>query len=161
MRQPKDSNVVGSKWVLRIKKDEHGEIERYKARLVAKGYTQVYGEDYYETFAPVARLAAIRTILAIAGRNGWIIDMFDFHSAFLNGVLDDNERIYMELPEEFEEADPAKYCVWLKKTIYGLKQAGRCWYQTMNEMMKEIGLTRCASDPAVFYLHRKDSMLVL
>ena len=59
MRQPKDSNVVGSKWVLRIKKDEHGEIERYKVQLVAKGYTQVYSEDYYETFAPIAQLAAI------------------------------------------------------------------------------------------------------
>ena len=50
-------------------------------------------------------------ILAIAGQNGWVIEMFDFHSAFLNGILDDNEKIYMELPEEFEEADPAEYCI--------------------------------------------------
>ena len=66
VERPKDRNVVGSKWVLRLKRDSEGKVEKHKARVVAKGFTQVEGIDYYETFAPVARLASIRTVLAIA-----------------------------------------------------------------------------------------------
>ena len=85
-----------SKWVFQVKKDTDGKIERFKARLVAKGFTQVHGVDYFDTFAPVARLASIRTILAISARNSWPINTFDFHSAFLNGELEDDEEVFME-----------------------------------------------------------------
>ena len=90
VERPKDRNVVDSKWVFQIKKNAAGQIEKFKARLVTKGFTQVKGVDYFETFAPVAKLASIRSILAIAARNNWPIDMFDFHSAFLNGELGDD-----------------------------------------------------------------------
>ena len=63
-----------------------------------KGYSQVQGVDYDETYTPVARLALLRSILAIAARNDWDIDVFNFHSTFLNGKLDKGEDIYMELP---------------------------------------------------------------
>ena len=66
VKRPPDTNVVGSKWVLKIKKDSAGEVLKYKARLVAKGFTQIYGVDYYETYAPVARLATFRILLALA-----------------------------------------------------------------------------------------------
>ena len=66
VKRPSDTNIVGSKWVLKIKKDSAGEILKYKARLVAKGFTQIYGVDYYETYAPVARLASFRILLALA-----------------------------------------------------------------------------------------------
>ena len=94
---PDGVNVVGCKWVFKIKKNAAGEIEKYKARLMAKGYSQIQGVDYDETYAPVARLASLRTVLAIAARNDWDIDVFDFHSTFLNGKLDEGEDIYMEL----------------------------------------------------------------
>lgn len=71
VERPKDTNVVSSKWVLRIKKNAASEIEKYKARLVARGFTQIHGIDYYETYAPVARLASFRLLLAMANRNGW------------------------------------------------------------------------------------------
>jgi hypothetical protein len=73
-----------------------GLIDKYKARLVAQGFTQVEGVDYFVTFAPVAKMFALRTILAIAARNDWDSDIngFDFHSAFLNGEFDGEKEIY-------------------------------------------------------------------
>src|SRR6202795_4458252 len=93
VKRPENTNVVDSKWVFRIKKNSAGEIEKHKARLVARGFTQIHGVDYYETFAPVAKLASVRTILAIAARNNWEIDVFDFHGAYLNGELNEGEDI--------------------------------------------------------------------
>jgi hypothetical protein len=81
---PKETNIVDSKWVFKIKKNTAGEIDEYKAWVVACGFTQVYGVDYYETNAPIAHLALLRLILTIATRHNWDINIFDFHSAFLN-----------------------------------------------------------------------------
>ena len=105
VERPKGRNIVRNKWVFKIKKDSAGKIERYKARLVAKGFTQVHGVDYYDTWAPVAKLGSIRLLLAIATQNKWPIDMFDFHSAFLNGQLDSDEEVFMEQPQGYEESD--------------------------------------------------------
>jgi hypothetical protein len=66
--RPSDKNVVGSKWVFRIKRKADGTIDKYKARLVAHGFTQIYGVDYFTTYSPVAKLTSFRTILAIAAR---------------------------------------------------------------------------------------------
>ena len=85
IESPRGRNIVVCKWVLHIKKDAAGKIKHYKARLVANGFTQVYGVGYYKTFAPVTKLTSIYTILTITACNNWPIDMFDFHSAFLNG----------------------------------------------------------------------------
>ena len=117
VERPKGRNFVQCKWVFKIKKDVEGKIERYKAHLVAKGFTQVENVDYYETWAPVTKLASIRTILALAARHDWDIDMFDFHNAFLNGELDDNEEVYMEQLPGHEDRDPCNFCLQLKKSL--------------------------------------------
>src|SRR5271155_4850329 len=91
--------------VLHIKKNAAGEIEKYKARLVAKGFTQIYGVDYYETYAPVAKLASFRLLLALAARNGWPVDTFDFDSAYLNTFLGENKVVYLEQPVSHETED--------------------------------------------------------
>ena len=111
VERPKERNIVKNKWVFRIKKDAAGKVERYKARLVAKGFTQVHGVDYYDTWAPVAKLASIQLFLAIASQHRWAIDMFDFHSAFLNGELNSDKEVFMEQPLEYEELDRKKVCV--------------------------------------------------
>ena len=103
VERPKNTNVVSCKWVFKIKKNAAGEIDKYKARLVAHGFTQQYGVNYHETYALVAWLALLRLILAIAAHHDWDIDVFDFHSTFLSGKLDDNEVIYMELPPGFNK----------------------------------------------------------
>ena len=72
--QPTHKNIVGSKWVYRIKRKADGTIQKYKARLVACGFTQIYSIDYYHTYSPVARLTSIRFLLAMAARHDWEID---------------------------------------------------------------------------------------
>ena len=161
VRCPKDRNVISSKWVLRLKRDSEGEIDKHKARVVAKGFTQREGIDYFETFAPVARLTSIRIILAIAARNNWKIDTFDFHSAFLNGTFDKDEEIYMEQPSEYEEKDRKLYVLRLLKTIYGLKQSSRKWYEIICRLMARLGFTRSKYDPAVFYWREGDDVMVI
>ena len=109
VERPKDVNVVGCKWVLRMKKNAAGEVEKYKARLVARGFTQIYGVDFYETYAPVTRLSSLWLLLAMANRNGWPVDSFDFDSAYLNSVLSDDEVIYLEQPAEYAKGNPKEH----------------------------------------------------
>jgi Reverse transcriptase (RNA-dependent DNA polymerase) len=135
---PEGKNVVGSKWVFRLKRKADGAIDKYKARLVARGFTQIYGIDYFNTFSPVAKLASIRTILAIAACYDWDIDTFDFNSAYLNGELGEEEEIYMQEPPGFEESSGSMKR--LRKSLYRLKQAGRRWYDTLTRALNDLGL---------------------
>ncbi|KAL0330833.1 UNVERIFIED_CONTAM: Retrovirus-related Pol polyprotein from transposon RE2 [Sesamum angustifolium] len=90
--RPKDKEVIGVKWIYKMKLNADGSIQKHKARLVAKGYSQLPGIDYTETFAPVARLDTIRALIAIAANKKWKIYQMDVKSAFLNGYID--EEIY-------------------------------------------------------------------
>ena len=87
---PRKHNIIGTKWIYRNKQDENGLVVRNKARLVAQGYTQVEGIDFDETFAPVARLEAIRILLAYANHHNIILYQMDVKSAFLNGKLEED-----------------------------------------------------------------------
>ncbi|XP_042513686.1 uncharacterized mitochondrial protein AtMg00820-like [Macadamia integrifolia] len=103
--RPADKNVIGTKWVFKNKLNEDGQVVRNKARLVCKGYAQVKGIDFEETFAPVARMEAIRLFLALAVHRGFRVYQMDVKSAFLNGMLE--EEVYIEQPDGFQlSADP-------------------------------------------------------
>ena len=115
-----NKNIIGSKWVFKNKSNEQGKIVRNKARLVCKGYAQVEGQDFDETFAPVARMEAIRMFLAYACHKRFKVYQMDVKSAFLNGNLE--EEVYMEQPEGFSLTDKPDYVCKLKKALYGLKQ---------------------------------------
>jgi hypothetical protein len=95
---PTGKNIVGSKWVFRRKRNTDGSIEKYKARLVVCSFTQIFSEDYFDTFSPVAKLSSFQSILMLAARYDWEIKSFDFNSAYLNGELEENEEIYMQGP---------------------------------------------------------------
>ena len=95
VEMPKGVNVVGSKWVFKAKKDAAGTVVRHKARLVAQGFLQVPRVDYFDTFAPVACLASIRTVLAFAAAENYETGQIDIKSAYLNGELTDDEVIFM------------------------------------------------------------------
>jgi len=96
---------------------------RNKARLIARGYNQEERIDYGETYAPVARLEAVRLFLAYACMNGFKLHQMDVKSAFLNGYID--EEVYVCQPAGFEDHKHPDYVFKLKKALYGLKQAPR------------------------------------
>lgn len=122
---PPDAKKIGVKWIYKTKLNEKGQIEKYKARLVAKGYSQQYGINYNEVFAPVARWDTIRTILSLAACNNWSGYQLDVKTAFLHGEL--AEDVYVEQPIGYQKGDSSNVYK-LKKALYGLKQAPRAWY---------------------------------
>ena len=159
---PKDANVVKSRYVFRYKRDAAGNVIKYKAQLVAKGYTQVYGVDYYETFAPVVKHTTLRALLSIAAKRGSTIHQADVKNAYLNAKL--KETIYMELPPHYSQfrnlTETAKtyhrpVCK-LKKSLYGTKQGTREWYQKVRKVFGELKYNVSEADEAVFYKIKGD-----
>ena len=119
--RPANKNVIGTKWIFKNKMNEKGQIVRNKARLVCKGYAHIEGQDFDKTFAPVARMEAIKMFLAYACHKNFKVYQMNVKSAFLNGNLE--EEVYMEQPEGFSLTDKSDYVCKFKKALYGLKQA--------------------------------------
>lgn len=139
---PPNRKAIDAKWVLHIKRNGDGQISRFKARFVARGFTQIPGQDFDYTFAPVARWDSIRVVLAIAALQNLYLRHIDIKTAFLNGPL--TEEIYLKKPAV---AGPGYWR--LKKGLYGLKQAGRSWYIEFNKKYQTLGFKRCESDWSV------------
>jgi hypothetical protein len=141
-------NVVGTKWVFRNKKDEHGVVTRNKARLVAKHYAQVAGLDFEETFAPVARLESIWILLAYVAHHSFKLFQMDVKNAFLNGPIKD--EVYVEQPPGFEDDRYPDHVYKLSKALYGLKQAPRAWYECLRYFLIANAFKVGKADPTLF-----------
>ncbi|KAL8089502.1 hypothetical protein AgCh_039103 [Apium graveolens] len=139
--------------------DENGIVTRNKARLVAKGYSQEEGIYYDETFAPVARLEAIRIFLAFAAYSNFKLYQMDVKSAFLNGDLE--EEVYVQQPPGFEDSEFPDFVYKLLKALYGLKQEPRAWYDTLSEFLLKHGFTRGTIDKTLFYHRHGDDMILV
>ena len=156
---PSGKNIVGCRWVFRIKRDAQGKILKYKAHLVAQGYTQAPSIDYHDTYAPVAKLTSNCIILALAARNDWEIQQMDVKDAYLNAPLD--EEIYMQQPDGFSEEGKESYVCLLQKSLYGLKQAGRLWYERLWKALIKFGFVRCQVEHCVFYKHKDGEFVII
>ena len=146
--RPEDHNVIGTKWVFRNKQDEDGQVIRNKARLVAQGFTQVEGLDFGETYAPVARLEAIRILLAYANHHNILLYQMDVKSAFLNGEIE--ELVFVEQPPGFENPQFPNHVYKLHKALYGLKQAPRAWYECLKKFLLVKGFKTGKIDSTLF-----------
>ncbi|KAK1694490.1 hypothetical protein QYE76_011187 [Lolium multiflorum] len=149
--RPYGCKPVGCKWVFKKKLRPDGTIEKYKARLVAKGYTQKEGEDFFDTYSPVARLTTIRVLLSLAASHGLLVHQMDVKTAFLNGELE--EEIYMEQPDGFVvDGQEGKVCKLLK-SLYGLKQAPKQWHEKFERTLTAEGFVVNEADKCVYYRH--------
>nr|GFB19341.1 retrovirus-related Pol polyprotein from transposon TNT 1-94 [Tanacetum cinerariifolium] len=126
--RPDKVMVITLKWIYKVKLDELGGILKNKARLVARGYRQEEGIDFEESFAPVARLEAIRIFHAYAAYKNMVIYQMDVKTAFLNGNL--REEVYVSQPSGFVDPDNPNHVYKLKKALYGLKQAPRVCFES-------------------------------
>uniref|UniRef100_A0A2N9IU69 Integrase catalytic domain-containing protein n=1 Tax=Fagus sylvatica TaxID=28930 RepID=A0A2N9IU69_FAGSY len=156
---PAGKSAIGCKWVYKIKTRSDGTVDRYKARLVAKGFTQEYGIDYEETFAPVARLSSVRTLIAVSASRHWPLFQMDVKNAFLNGEL--TEEVYMQLPPGFSQPPgfSPKVCR-LRRALYGLKQAPRAWFAKFSSTISQHGFSASSYDSALFF-RRSDHGITL
>ncbi|CAM9000216.1 unnamed protein product [Rhodiola kirilowii] len=151
-------NVIGTKWIFKNKSDTSGNITRNKARLVAQGYSQIEGIDFDETFAPVARLEAIRLLLALACHLKFRLFQMDVKSAFLNGFL--NEEVYVAQPKGFEDPHHPASVYHLKKALYCLKQAPRAWYERLTVFLVDHGYVRGGVDKTLFVKHTRSDFII-
>ena len=162
---PHGKSAIGCKWLYKTKYHSDGTLERHKSRLVVLGNKQKYGIDYEETFAPVAKLATVRSLLAVAAIKDWAVHQMDVKNAFLHGDL--QETVFMKLPPGYkkqgdriqlqaqgescsENSTKPELVCRLKKSLYGLKQAPRQWFSKLSSALKEHNFEQSKSDYSLF-----------
>nr|GEV74505.1 hypothetical protein [Tanacetum cinerariifolium] len=156
--RPDKVMVITLKWIYKVKLDELGGILKNKARLVACGYRQEEEIDFEESFAPVARLEAIRIFLAFSAHMNMVVYQMDVKTAFLNGNL--REEVYVSQSDGFVDLDNPNHVYKLKKALYGLKQAPRVWYDMLSSFLITHDFSKGSVDPTMF-IHRDGKELLL
>jgi len=156
---PPGRKIVGHKWVLKVKREDDGSIKKFKARLTVKGYSQVFGIDFDETFAPTIRVDSWRTMYACAAEIGPSAMLFqwDIVGAYLWADLE--EEIYMECPIGYK-LPKGMNCVKLLKALYGLKQAGRLWHQLLKRVLLDLEF-RATEEDACLFIHERNGKVTM
>nr|GEW18921.1 putative ribonuclease H-like domain-containing protein [Tanacetum cinerariifolium] len=150
--RPLCTYVINLKWLCKNKRDKENTVIRNKSRLVAKGYAQKEGVDFEESFAPVARLKAVRLFIVYAAHKSFTIYQMDVKTAFL---------VYVNQPDGFVDPYHPDKVYRLKKALYGLKQALRAWYDELSKFLLSKGFTKGSIDLTLFITkHRGDILLV-
>jgi hypothetical protein len=146
---PDGCKPVGCKWLFKKKMKLDGTIDKFKARLVAKGFTQKEGEDYFDTYLPVAMMTTICVLVALAVCNDIFIHQMDVKTVFLNGELDD--EIYIKQSDGFVALGQENKVCRLKKSSYGLKQAPKQWHEKFDRTLTSAGFVVNETDTCVYY----------
>nr|GEX29578.1 retrovirus-related Pol polyprotein from transposon TNT 1-94 [Tanacetum cinerariifolium] len=145
---PNYAMIIALKWIYKVTLDEYGDVLKNKARLVPKGYNQEEGIDFEESFAPIARLEAIRIFIANDASKNMTVYQIDVKTALLNGEL--KEEVYVSQPKGFVDPDHSTHVYCLKKAPNGLKQAPRAWYDTLSWFLLANGFSKGVVDPTLF-----------
>ena len=151
---PENHNIVGCKWVYKLKTHSDGSIARYKAKLVAKGFHQQQGINFDETFSPIIKPPTVRMILSIAVSLNWPLRQLHVSNAFLHGIL--KEEVYMSQPQGYIIAQHPDYVCRLHKSIYGLKQAPKAWFERFTGQLLQFGFIAPIVDSLLIHLRIKD-----
>nr|GFA31203.1 Gag-Pol polyprotein [Tanacetum cinerariifolium] len=138
--RPLCTNVINLKWLWKNKRDEENIVTRNKSRLVAKGYAQKEGVDFEESFAPIARLEAIRLFIVYVAHKSFTVYQMDVKTAFLYGPL--KEEVYINQPDGFVDPYHPDQVYRLKKALYRLKQALRTWYDELSKFLLSKGFNK-------------------
>ena len=154
---PAGKKAIDTRWVYALKYKD-GVIYKYKARLVAKGYEQIYGVDFEETFAPVARLTSLRIVLAISAKLQLDVQQMDVETAFLNAPL--AEEVYIRIPDGVTVATGCN-CIRLNKALYGLKQSPREWYDNINSFLQSLNFKRLQSEHCLYIYTQQDEICLI
>ncbi|GJT78957.1 retrovirus-related pol polyprotein from transposon TNT 1-94 [Tanacetum coccineum] len=157
--RPDKVMVITLKWIYKVKLDELGGNLTNKARLVARGYRQEEGIDFEESFAPVARLEAIRIFLAFVAHMNMVVYQMDVKTAFLNGNL--QEEVYVSQTDEFVDPDNPNHVYKLKKALYGLKQAPHAWYDMLSSFLRSQDFSKGSVDPTLFIRKEGKELLLV
>ncbi|POW09590.1 hypothetical protein PSHT_09061 [Puccinia striiformis] len=150
--QPPDKRPLGGRWVFATKPDTDGSGVRFKARYVAKGFTQVEGQDFLKTFAPTATFVSLRLLMVVAGAYKWPVQSFDFVAAYLNSPID--EEVWVKPPEGMKT--PPGHALLLKKALYGTRQAARCWWLHLKNVLDKFGYSPSQYDNSLYILRHPD-----
>lgn len=149
--RPPNTNLVGCKWIYRIKKKVNSSLQRYQARLFVKGFNQEEGVDYFHTFSLVVKPSTVCFVISIALSKRWSIHQLDINNAFLSDDL--HETIYMEQPKGFLYPAFPLYVCKLNKYIYRLRQTPRDWFDKFKSFLLFNGFRSCYHDTSLFVYH--------
>ncbi|MBW0532581.1 hypothetical protein O181_072296 [Austropuccinia psidii MF-1] len=150
--------TIGHHWVFDTKLDESGNIKKFKAQLVARSDCQRPGIDCTETYAPTASLMSLRLLLATACLQHWKVCSFDVSRAYLYSPVE--ETVLMEPPTHFIPSLERKV-LCLRKALYGMKQAGRCWWLHLLGILEGLGFTSCKFDMSLYVFWRDETIIAI
>ena len=145
--RPENANVIASIWAFKIKRFPDGLIKKFKARFCARGDQQLEGIDFFETYAPVVQWTTVRLLLILEVLLKLTSKQGDVTAAFLHGTLDEKEKVYVEMPTGFRQNGKV---LKLKKSLYGLRQSPRMFWQYLTDAMKSCGMEVSKMDPCLF-----------
>lgn len=157
--RPPGARIITGKWVFKHKLNPDSTLERYKARWVMRGFNQRPGIDFGETFSPEVKPMTIRTVLTLMATNNWPAHQLDVSNAFLHGNL--QEQVYSQQPTGFVDPQwPNDVCL-LSRSLYGLRQAPRAWFDRFIGHVTSLGFVQSKADTSLFVYHRNGATAYL
>ena len=148
MDVPRNADIIDSTWAM--KKKANGQ---YRACLAALGFKQTHGKsfEYHDISSPVVHNITVRIVLTILLMSGWAAHIVDVNGAFLLGEFKENEHIYMKVPKGFERFFSLDVLLYLRKTLYGVKNAAKAFWRLLLGIMNSMGYKRNCADPCLYY----------